>query len=81
MSQNEDESDYLPTFKAQEEKIALQDGLYRQLEKLIYPCAPMCHPCSGYPLFCLARRSSLSSLYPKNARLYEAPLRTWLLLS
>ena len=54
VSQNEDESNYLPTFKAQEEKIARKTVFYRQTRRNLYAlAAPMCHPCSGYSLFCL----------------------------
>ena len=74
VSQNEDESDYLPTFKAQEEKIARKTVFYRQLGEIYMPLLLLCAILVAAILyFVFTQKIKPKQSYPKNARLYEAP--------
>lgn len=74
VSQNEDESDYLPTFKAQEEKIARKTIFYRQLGEIYMPLLLLCAILVAAILyFVFIQKIKPKQSYPKNARLYEAP--------
>ena len=74
VSQNEDESDYLPTFKAQEEKIARRTVFYWWLVEIYMSLLLLCAILAAAILyFVFTQKIKPKQSYPKNARLYEAP--------
>lgn len=74
VSENEDESDYLPAFKAVEEKIARRTLFYRQLGEVYLPLLLLCAILAAVVLYIVfTQRIKPNQSYPKNARLYEAP--------